>query len=85
MRENNRMNKINNNLLIPGMVAFTVLLSMISLTSANDDIFGPGYNDKINIRLSAFRAITSTGIQVASEQGVIGEELSFEDDLDLSE
>jgi hypothetical protein len=48
-------------------------------------LMGSGYNDKFNIRLSGFRATTSTEIQVDSEQGVIGEELSFEDDLNLAE
>ncbi|MGD8914635.1 MAG: 2-oxoglutarate synthase, partial [Candidatus Thiodiazotropha sp.] len=41
--------------------------------------------NKFNIRLSGFRAITSTELRVDSELGVIGEELSFEDDLDLSD
>jgi hypothetical protein len=63
------MNIINNNHLIPGMVALTVLLSMTSLTSANDVFFVSGYNDKINIRLSGFRTITSAEIQVDFEEG----------------
>ncbi|MCG7990655.1 MAG: 2-oxoglutarate synthase [Candidatus Thiodiazotropha lotti] len=58
---------------------------MTNISRADDAFFGSGYNDRINIRLSGFRALTSTEIEVDSEQGVIGEELSFEDDLDLSE
>ena len=68
-----------------GAVAISILLSMSSFANASDGFFGTGYNNEINIRLSGFWATTNTEIQVDSELGVIGEELSFEDDLNLSE
>ncbi|MBL3526150.1 MAG: 2-oxoglutarate synthase [gamma proteobacterium endosymbiont of Lamellibrachia anaximandri] len=52
---------------------------------ADDGFFGTGFNKSFNIRLSGFMATTSTEIRVDSAGGVIGETLSFEDDLNLSD
>jgi hypothetical protein len=68
-----------------GMFTVVMLLCMGGFATAGDDFFGSGFNDRINIRLSVFSALTNTEIRVDSEQGVIGEDLSFEDDLDLSD
>ncbi|MCG7936365.1 MAG: 2-oxoglutarate synthase [Candidatus Thiodiazotropha taylori] len=70
---------------ISGMAVILILLSMSSFGHADDGFFGTGYNDKINIRVASFWATTNTEIQVDSDSGVIGEALSFEDDLNLSE
>ncbi|MES9945035.1 MAG: 2-oxoglutarate synthase [Candidatus Thiodiazotropha sp.] len=78
------MNTINNHLL-SGIVIITLLLCMSSSTIASDGISGTGYNKKINIRVAGFWATINTEIQVDSDSGVIGEELSFEDDLNLSD
>ena len=66
----------------------TVLLAStlstgFSNVSASDDFFGTGFNKQWNLRLSGYRATTSTDIRVDSKDGVIGEEISFEDDLGL--
>lgn len=67
----------------------TILGSALLLCStpsmADDDFFGTGFNRSLNIRLSGFLASTSTDIRVDSADGVIGETISFEDDLNLSD
>ncbi|ODB84921.1 hypothetical protein A3194_14260 [Candidatus Thiodiazotropha endoloripes] len=71
------MNKIISHLITHTIITLTVIISMTNISRADDAFFGSEYNDRINIRLSGFRALTSTEIEVDSEQGVIGEELSF--------
>lgn len=64
------------------MLGSTLLLGS-PLTQAEDDFFGSGFNKSLNVRLSGFWATTKTEISVDSANGVIGETLTFEDDLDL--
>ncbi len=61
------------------------LLCCSSLAMAADDFFGTGFNRSLNFRLSGFQATTSTTIRVDSDDGAIGEEISFEDDLNLAD
>jgi hypothetical protein len=67
-------------------VALTALMMSISNIAIGSDANHESSDEyKFNIRLSGFRAIATTELQVDSDSGVIGEELSFEDDLDLLE
>ncbi len=61
------------------------LLFCSSLSMADDDFFGTGFNKSFNMRLSGFQASASTTIRIDSNNGVIGEEISLEDDLSLSD
>ncbi|MEN8166250.1 MAG: 2-oxoglutarate synthase [Pseudomonadota bacterium] len=78
------MQRLINQPLATSFLAGTLLFCS-SLTLADDDFFGTGFNKSFNFRLSGFWAKTSTKIRVDSNDGVIGEEISFEDDLNLSE
>jgi hypothetical protein len=66
-------------------VLLATLLSLTSLSGASADLLGTGYNKQLHFRLAGFFATTRTEIRVDSESGVIGETISFEDDLNLSE
>jgi hypothetical protein len=78
------MTSQNNNWLSV-IASMTLLMSISNIATSDDVTLESGYENKFKIRLSGFRASTTTELRVDSEQGVIGEELSFEDDLDLSE
>ncbi len=52
---------------------------------AGEAALGDSFNKRFTLRLSGFQASTATDIQVNSKDGVVGEEISFEDDLGLSD
>ena len=68
-----------------GVLLATTLSAGLSSVSANDDFFGTGFNKQLLLRLSGFQASTSTDVRVDSQDGVRGAEISFEDDLGLSD
>jgi hypothetical protein len=70
-------------------IGYVVLTSALVVGFSNayaaEDFFGTGFNRHFTFRVSGFQASTNTDIRVDSKTGVIGSNVSFEDDLGLSD
>ena len=69
---------------VTGLVAAALSVNM-GLATAGEAMMGSGFNKSFNLRLSGYQATTSTDIRVDSNDGIRGGEISFEDDLGLSD